>query len=185
MNKLIRKTIDYKKMFILLTIIMLYSFNCIANELSENEIFQNTDIVKWLKYDQAIAKSKIENVPALIYFYSDNCGWCRRLENETFTNQEIVKIMNEDFAIVKINSNSTEYVNVDTNKITERQLSMDIFQVRANPTIWFLDSDEKRITALPGFVESPDFINVLKYIKDGYYKKYDWPEYMENIAGKQ
>ncbi|MDD3641106.1 MAG: DUF255 domain-containing protein, partial [Atribacterota bacterium] len=98
MNKLIRKTIEYKKIFILLTIIMLYSFNCIANELSENEISQNTDIVKWLKYDQAIAKSKIENVPALIYFYSDNCGWCRRLENETFTNQEIVKIMNEDFA---------------------------------------------------------------------------------------
>lgn len=178
---MIKKFIKRRYQYFLLTItisLFIYSFIGFAETLSVKEILTD-DILRWLSYDQALTKSKIENIPTLIYFYSDNCGWCRKLENETFTSQQVKELMNSDFAIVKINSHSSKTVIGGEEEMTERQLSQDIYRVRANPTIWFLTSNEKRIASLPGFVSAEDFINVLNYIKDGYYRDYTFQEYMD------
>jgi thioredoxin-related protein len=180
MSKLIEKKIKYLQIFIVLVFMLVYSFSCMAVELSENENYQNGKDLNWLSFDQALTKSKIENIPTLIYFYSDNCEWCRRLEDETFKNQEVKELMNGDFAIVKINSNSSNVVS-DKGEITEKQLSQEFYQVRANPTIWFLSSNEERIAPLPGYAPAEDFISVLHYIRDGYYRDYTFPEYMEEF----
>jgi len=171
------------KCFLLLFIIILliFGFAASAAVFSGKEEEQNNDILKWLSYDQALKKSKIENIPTLIYFYSDNCGWCRKLEDETFKNQEVKESMNRDFAIVKINSNSSNVVVSDKEKITEKQLSQEFYQVRANPTIWFLTSNKERIAPLPGYASAEDFISVLHFIIGGYYRDYTFPEYIEEF----
>jgi len=140
--------------------------------------------LKWLSYSQGLTKSKVENIPALVYFYSDNCGYCRKIENETFSNEEIKKLMSQNFSLIKIDSNSTNLVLVNGEEITERSLSGTVYQVRGNPTIWFLDEDNKKIAALPGFVEPDIFKNVLIYIKDNYYREYSFPEYMEKVVNR-
>ncbi len=135
--------------------------------------------LNWLTYEQALAKSKIEHIPTLIYFYSDHCGWCRKLENETFTNQQIRELMSQSFALSKINSDSGEWVVEDGKKITQKDLSDKVYQVRGNPTIWFLGKDNEPIASLPGFVEAEMLNYILRYIKEEQYKDVTFQEYME------
>ena len=162
-------------------IILIISIPGNATTLSENNQDTTVHELKWLSYDQAIKKSKIENIPTMIFFYSNNCGWCRKLEDETFSDEQVKNLMNKNFAIVKINSDSTRIISKDGEEISERQLSQMVYQVNANPTIWFLSSNGERIAPLPGYAPVDDFINVLQYIKDGHYKEYSFPEYLEKF----
>ncbi len=160
---------------IMFSIMFVFANMTIFAEQKETE----DDFLNWLPYNQGLVKSKVENIPILIYFYSDNCGWCRKLENETFGYQNIKEIMNQHFSLVMINSDSSESVMENGENITEKQLSEQVYQVRGNPTIWFLSQENERIAFLSGFIEADVFINVLNYIKDGHYKELTWQEYME------
>ena len=149
-----------------------------------NNQAQSTKTVKkeeftWLSYDQALTKSGVENVPTLLYFYSDNCSWCRKMEKENFNNKEVQDILIEKFASVRVNSNSSNAVIIGEQKITERQLSTELYNVTGLPTIWFLDSENQRIANLPGFVPTDTFLDILHYIGEGYYKEHTFPEYLE------
>jgi thioredoxin-related protein len=137
------------------------------------------DNLSWLLYEQALTKSRVENIPTLLYFYTDNCGWCRKMEQETFTSKEIKELLGENFSLARINGNSNNMVVVDGKKMTERQLSTVIYQVRGYPTIWFLASDSQKIASLPGYISSQEFLPVLLYIRDGFYKEYTFLEYMK------
>lgn len=179
-----RKHINNIFIYVTIMIVILTSFSIvgIANDSYENNENQNSETLKWLSYDQALTKSKIENIPILVYFYSDNCGWCRKLEEETFNNPEVAETMNKKFAIAKINSNSSKAIIMKDKEISEKQLSQEVYKVNANPTIWFLNSKEERIAPLPGYAPAEDFINVLNYIKGEHYKNYTFPEYIKNMA---
>jgi thioredoxin-related protein len=171
-----RKNLYY---LFLLFVLFFFSFTGLAITFSEEIGNQDHDILNWLSYDQALVKSNVEDIPILIYFYSENCGWCRKLEDETFTNQQVQELMSQYFSIVRINSSSNELIVHNGEKITERQLSEQIYQVRGNPTTWFLSKDRERIAPLSGFVEADVFVHILRYIKDARYKEYTFPEYME------
>lgn len=174
----LRKRLHYLLIFaVYFLCICSISILAIETDAEDNQL-------KWLSYSQGLTKSKVEDIPALIYFYSDNCGYCRKIENETFSNEEITRIMNQDFSLIKINSNSADIVLVNGEEITERALSSTVYQVRGNPTVWFLDEGNKKIAPLPGFVEQDIFKNVLIYIKDNYYKEYSFPEYMEKVVNR-
>jgi len=176
-----KKFVERKNLHCLFLFLVLFvlGFTSLADTFSKEDGNQAIDNIHWLSYKQALTKSKVENIPTLLYFYSDNCGWCRRFENETFTNQEVQELMNGNFAMARINSDSGEAIVENGEKITERQLSVQVYQVRGNPTTWFLSKDNERIASLPGFVEADVFIHVLRYIKDAYYKEVTFQEYME------
>lgn len=159
---------------IVLSFVLLNPVNY-ANEQPEEEQKE----LSWLSYEQALAKSKVEDIPTLVYFYADNCGWCRKLEEEAFGNKEIVNVLNKGYALVKINGNSNKTVMVEGKKLTESRLSTEIYQVNAFPTIWFLNSANERISNLPGFVPPDMFLPILIYIRDDLYKKYTFQQFME------
>lgn len=177
MKKVTGKKANHLLMFLLpLLILSLLACSSVAEESATEEEAG----LQWLPYSQALVKSKVENIPTLIYFYSDHCGWCRKLENETFSNQEIRQTMNQSFSLVKVNSDSSEVVmkNENGEKVTEKQLSDQVYQVRGNPTVWFLSEDNQRIASLPGFIEADVFKNILSYIKDSFYKEVTFQEYL-------
>lgn len=178
MKKVTGKKVNRHLIFLLLLLILSMLSCSSGAEKSDREEEAG---LQWLPYSQALVKSKVESIPTLIYFYSDHCGWCRKLENETFNNQEITKMMNQSFSLVKVNSDSSEAVmkNENGEEVTERALSSKIYQVRGNPTVWFLSEDNQRIASLPGFIEVDVFKHILSYIKDGHYKEITFQEYME------
>ncbi len=140
---------------------------------------QDNPQLQWLSYDKALTRSKVENIPTLLYFYSDSCFYCRRLEEETFSNKEIQNLLNKDFALAKINVNSSQTVLIEGKKLTENRLSTEVYQINGVPTVWFLNSANERIGSLPGFRTPEEYISILIYIRDGFYKEYTYQEFLE------
>ena len=149
---------------------------------------QNTEAVEeakpfalnWLSYNEGLALTEKENKYVLINFYTDWCGYCKKMDKEAYSNEEVKSILNEHFVIVKVNAESENKVIENGEEITERELAR-LYQVSGYPTNWFLESNHSRIAPLPGYVTTEQFIPVLNYIGEGWYKTISFKEYMEKI----
>jgi len=137
-------------------------------------------ILNWLSYDEGLALAEKENKYVLIDFYTDWCGYCIKMDKETYSKEEVKSILNENFVIVKVNAESENKIIENGEEITERELAKS-YQVTGYPTTWFLESNHSRIAPLPGYVTTEQFISVLNYIGEGWYKTISFKEYMEKI----
>jgi thioredoxin-related protein len=81
---------------------------------------------------------------------------------------------------IKINARSENKVVEDGKEITERELAI-LYQVSGYPSTWFLERNHSRIAPLPGYVTTEQFIPVLNYIGEGWYKSISFKEYLEKI----
>lgn len=138
-------------------------------------------VFTWLPYNEGLLKAKKENKYVLIYFYTDECGWCRKMEKETYSNEEVKKILSDKFVNIKINARSENKVVENGEEISERKLAT-LFQVSGYPTTWFLESNYTKIAPLPGYVPADQFISVIKYIGEGWYKNISFEEYLKKSA---
>lgn len=137
-------------------------------------------VLNWLSYTEGLALAEKENKYVLIYFYTDGCSWCKKMEKETFSDEEVKKILSDKFVTIKINARSENKVVEDGKEISERELAT-LYQVSGYPTTWFSESNHIRVAPLPGYVTTEQFIPVLNYIGEGWYKNISFKEYMEKI----
>lgn len=136
--------------------------------------------LNWLSYNEGLALAAKENKYVLIDFYTDWCGYCKKMNKETYSKEEVKKILNENFVVVRVNAESNSKVIENGEEISERELAK-LYQVTGYPTTWFLESNHSRIAPLPGYVTTEQFIPVLNYIGEGWYKTISFKEYMEKI----
>jgi uncharacterized protein YyaL (SSP411 family) len=68
----------------------------------------NTAVVKWMTFEQAVEKSKIQKKKIFIDVFTDWCGWCKVMDKNTFSEAQVAKILNEDFYPVKFNAEQRE-----------------------------------------------------------------------------
>jgi len=140
-------------------------------------------ILNWLSYNEGLTLAQKEDKYVLIYFYTDGCSWCKKMEKETFSDEDVKKILSDKFVIVKINARSENKVIENGKEISERELAT-LYQVSGYPTtwfFWFLEVTHTRIAPLPGYATTEQFIPVLNYIGEGWYKNISFKEYMEKI----
>ena len=137
--------------------------------------------IDWLSYNEGLARAERENKYVLIDFYTDWCGYCKKMDKETYSKEEVKRILNENFVTVKVNGESNNKVIEDGKEITEKELTMR-YQVSGYPTTWFLESNHNKIAPLPGYVPADQFILVIKYIGEGWYKNISFEEYLKKSA---
>ena len=136
--------------------------------------------LNWLSYNEGLTLAEKENKYVLIYFYTDECSWCKKMVDQTYSNEEVKKILSDKFVTIKINARSENKVVENGEEISERKLAT-LYQVSGYPTTWFLENNHTRIAPLPGYVATEQFIPVLDYIGEGWYKNISFKEYMEKI----
>ena len=136
--------------------------------------------LNWLSYDEGLALAEKENKYVLIYFYTDECSWCKKMVDQTYSNEEVKKILSDKFVAVKIDARSENKVIEKGEEISEKKLAI-LYQVSGYPTTWFIENNHTRIAPLPGYVATEQFIPVLDYIGEGWYKNISFKEYMEKI----
>jgi len=136
--------------------------------------------LNWLSYTEGLALAEKENKYVLIYFYTDQCSWCKKMVDQTYSNEEVKKILSNKFVAVKINARSENKVIENGEEISEKKLAT-LYQVSGYPTTWFLESNHSRVAPLPGYVATEQFIPVLNYIGEGWYKSISFKEYMEKM----
>jgi len=136
--------------------------------------------LNWLSYNEGLTLAEKENKYVLIYFYTDECSWCKKMIDQTYSNEEVKKILSDKFVAVKINARSENKVMENGEEISEKKLAI-LYQVSGYPTTWFIENNQTRIAPLPGYVATEQFIPVLNYIGEGWYKSISFKEYMEKI----
>jgi thiol:disulfide interchange protein len=66
--------------------------------------------VKWITFEEAVKKSKVEKRPVFIDVYTDWCGWCKVMDKNTFNDPEVATLLNEKFYAVKFDAEQKEDV---------------------------------------------------------------------------
>ncbi len=139
---------------------------------------QNGEL-KWTSFTKGVKEAAATNKKVLIDVYTDWCGWCKRMDKDTYSDESVRGYLNKKYVLVKLNAESNNKETIDTTEVTDAQLA-SAFGVNGYPTTVFLSSDGRPITAAPGYMKPAEFLNVLKYIGDDYYKKMEFPEYLKS-----
>ncbi len=151
--------------------------------------------INWMTVNEAMEAQQKEPKKIMIDFYTSWCGPCKMLDRNTFHNADVAKYVNENFYAVKFNAEGNEVVNfkgknfVNANyKETKgrgnpHQFSQ-AFQVRAYPTVVFLDEESNFIFPLKGYVDAKGIEPTLKVIASDSYKniktKEEWNSWMKD-----
>lgn len=146
-------------------------------------------LVKWMTFEEAVAKSKIQKKKIFIDVYTDWCGWCKVMDKNTFNDPKVALILNEQFYPVKFNAEQTEDVvfNGTTFKFVEsgrngyHQLAAALLNNQLSyPTVVFLNEDFSMIQPLAGFRKAPEFHMIAEFIGFDHYKTKKWTDWQSS-----
>ena len=139
--------------------------------------------INWMTLEEAVAAQKQNPKKIMIDAYTDWCGPCKMLDKNTFHNPDVVKYVNDNFYAVKFDAEGNETIKFkgrtftnpnydpakDLSRNSAHQLS-SYLQIRAYPTIAFLDENGDLILPLKGY-QSPQQLELfLKLIATEDYK---------------
>ncbi|MFH1843972.1 MAG: thioredoxin fold domain-containing protein [bacterium] len=122
--------------------------------------------IQWLEYSQGLEQASESGKAVFINFTADWCRYCKKMKKETYADPEVIAYISEHYVPIM----------VDTTK--EKNIAAR-YSVRGLPTIWFLSSSGERISNLPGYVDAPMFLNVLRYIATGAYAAIDFEAFLK------
>ena len=102
------------------------------------------------------------------------------MDRTTFADKLVIEAMSKSIVAVKVNAESQKSVKHGDQPISERELSGRIFRVRGFPTYWFLAPDGEKLFNVPGYRQVPEFLNIIEYVGDEYYKKLSFANFLES-----
>ena len=135
--------------------------------------------VKWMTFEEAVEKSKVEKRKIFIDVYTDWCGWCKVMDKQTFSQPAVAKLLNEEYYPVKFNAEQREdviYKGTTFKFIPQggrgtHQLAAALLQNQLSyPTVVFLNEDFAIVNILKGFRQAPEFHKIAAFIGGDYYK---------------
>lgn len=127
---------------------------------------KSSDTIKWYSYaDAKILVSENKN-KVFLYFYSNSCYYCGLMEKNTFSNSTLAQYLNQNFIPIRVNSDKDK--NIST-----------IYNIRGNPTNYFLTENFEIIGNLPGYLPPEDLLNILKYVHTDSFKKMTLGDFLQ------
>ncbi|MEL6989660.1 MAG: DUF255 domain-containing protein, partial [Bacteroidota bacterium] len=135
--------------------------------------------VKWLSWEEAIEKSKIQKKKIFVDIYTDWCGWCKKMDKATFQQAEIAEYLNEHYYAVKFNAEQRGnielkdkiYKFISAGRNGYHELAFNLTRGRLSyPTIVFLDEEMNLIQPIPGFQNAQNFELIMTYFSEDHHK---------------
>ncbi len=120
--------------------------------------------ITWITLEEAVELQKKEPKKIIMDFYTKWCGPCKMLDKNTFSNKDVASYISDNYYAVKFNAEGNDFVyfngreftnpNYDPEKANKRNSSHQLsqyFQVRAYPSIVYLNENAELITKIPGY----------------------------------
>ncbi|HKJ98484.1 MAG TPA: thioredoxin fold domain-containing protein [Desulfotignum sp.] len=126
-----------------------------------------TSGIDWKNYTPGLAQAKTRDKNVFLYFYAQWCTYCTQLKKTTFVDEKVLAYLEKNFVSIS----------VDTD---QNQTLSQTWQVKGLPTMWFLTSDGKRISSLPGYVDGPQFLQILRYIHTKSYDEMSFQDFVKS-----
>lgn len=101
--------------------------------------------------NNAIEQAHLENKNIMLLFDQNGCYYCDELKEKTLSNPEVISKLNEGYITVIIDIN-------DQPKLASK------YKIFGTPTAIFLDSNQKEMGKIEGYVGANEFLNTLKGI---------------------
>jgi thioredoxin-related protein len=133
--------------------------------------------VKWVAFDEGMAKAQIENKKVLVDVYTDWCTWCKKMDAEVYKDPKVAEILKEKFITIKLNAEANASLKYANNSYTNAEFTKSL-GIDGYPATVFFSSDSKPITLLPGYVEPQRFASILRYIGEDHYKSVPFEDYL-------
>jgi|YNPMSStandDraft_2_1061718.scaffolds.fasta_scaffold00507_16 thioredoxin-related protein len=146
--------------------------------ITTKDIFSQNSSINWVEYDKALNDSKQNKKHVFLYFWTESCPYCQKMKNITLTNKEVIEYLNNYFNSVSIDANSSKTVSQILNK-TGNSLA-NFYMIQGVPTSIFLKTNGETLYNIPGFIEWPTFLLILKYIATNSYEKMSFNEFKKN-----
>ncbi|TXE09230.1 DUF255 domain-containing protein [Gelidibacter salicanalis] len=157
-----------KKIGLLVVLVMLMSFNSIAQQ------------IKWVTFEEALALQKKNPKKIMMDVYTNWCGPCKMLDKNTFQNPDVAKYVNANYYAVKFNGEGNEMVKYKNNSYANKGYRPEnangrnsvhdltrALQVNAYPTIVFFDENGDLIFPVRGYQKPQQLELYLKmFLKD-------------------
>lgn len=146
--------------------------------------------IKWISFEDAVVLNKETPKLILIDVYTDWCGWCKKLDKITYKNKEVIKLINDNFYAVKLDGEGKEDISYKdyTFKYKEEgrskyhEFAATIMGGKLSyPTTIIMDSNEKLIDRIPGFIDEKMMEKVLTFFSSDDYKTKEWVDFEKDF----
>ncbi len=140
--------------------------------------------IKWVSLEEAVALQKKNPKKIIMDMYTVWCGPCKLLDKKTFQNPDVVEYINKHYYAVKFNAEGNAEVtfknktytnpNYNPERATKRNSQHQLagyFQVRAYPTMVFLDEKLEFLAPIRGYKTPQQLELYLKLFKNDDHKK--------------
>ena len=153
-------------------------------------IFGNAQKINWMTFEEAVKLNETAPKKIFIDMYTDWCGWCKKMDQTTFQDSTVIAYMNENYYAVKFNAERNDtivfggYTYINEGGMNGRrgthQLAAALLQGRMSyPSYVFMNEKNQLITTAPGYMETKEFMPVLKYIGSNAYLKQSFKDYIK------
>ena len=116
-----------------------------AAGFAANPINNTTDL------SSAIDQAHKDNKSIMLIFDQNGCYYCDLFKKDVLSNNQVISQLNERFITVIIDINANADI---ANK----------YKIFGTPTTVFLDSNQKEIGRIDGYVDANEFLNIIKGI---------------------
>ena len=177
-----------KRISVMLTVLIVGSSFSFTPAKNKKKLLQqdNSEAVKWLSWEQAVALSQKEKKKILLNVYTDWCGWCKRMDKATFQEPNLARYINDNFYPVKFDAEQRAemeykgkvYKYVKNGQRGYHELAAELLKGRLSfPTVVFLDEDMDVIQSIVGYKTPQQFERIATYFAGEHYKKTPWSTY--------
>jgi thiol:disulfide interchange protein len=120
--------------------------------------------IDWNDYTPGMTRAKNQEKNIFLYFYAQWCTYCTKLKQTTFLDKNVQAYLEDHFISISVDA--------DQNQALSRN-----WQVTGLPTMWFLTPEGDRISSLPGYVDGPQLLQILRYIRTKSYGTMSFEEF--------
>lgn len=158
--------------------------------LASLPIMGNAQKINWITFQEAVKLNETAPKKIFIDVFTEWCGWCKRMDQTTFTDAAVVEYMNDNYYAVKLDAEMSDtivfsgytFINEggQNGRKGTHQLAAALLQGRMSyPSYVFMDEKNQLLTVAPGYMETKDFLPILKYIGTNAYQNQTFKDYIK------
>lgn len=151
--------------------------------------------VKWLTFEEAEARIKVEPRKIFVDVMTEWCTWCKKMDVNTFEQEEIAKFLNEAYYPVRFDAEQKEEIffngkSYKYGKIGKRmynELAIEMMKGLTEdkvemgfPSIVFLDEEMNVLQSIQGYRGPKEFSKIASYFAGDFHKSVPWRSYSQS-----